>query len=289
MKNSTPVAVFILFLFLACGVSAQENSTCSLQGVNPPCDEILLEEVISYINHWSHGNASLSNVLRLIFTWADQEETLQEKYLKAIDDAKTAEESEIYRNLTPIIESNTDLFWEDNNGSKKILMVTWTGWDGYVNQTNKTVYLTRETWVTVYPEVKDFVQQNVLPKEKCGLRLEQLNGLPPRNNKKWFVEFYVSPEDLFRPSPDPEINDTQAQLAFPENASTEHMNWINNLKNNSYGSNGYPWTRLGYTYDWAGSSSDHIGLSEYVIRKGAQVKIHDTIATGEYCDAEQRQ
>jgi hypothetical protein len=202
-----------------------------------------------------------------------------------VNDARTAEEREIYRNLTPITESNMALTWDENNSSNIVLVVTWTGWDGYVNQTNKTMNLSRETWVTVYPEVQNFIKQNDLPEEKCSLRLEQLNGLPPRNSKKWFVELFVSPQDLFRPSPDPEINDTQAQITFPENVSTEHLNWVNNLKNSSYGSNGYPWTRLGYTYDWAGNNQNHVGLSEYVIRKGSLVKIHNTISTGEYCKA----
>jgi hypothetical protein len=285
MKNSTPIAAFVFFLLLVCSVSAQENDTCSLPGVSPPCDEITLNEAVNYINQWSYGNASLTDVLSLVFAWAGQEDTLQEKYLEAINDAKTAEESEIYRNLTPVTESNTVLTWEENNGSKEVLVVTWTGWGGYVNQTNKTMNLSRETWVTVYPEVRNFIKQKGLPEEKCSLRLEQLNGLPPRNNKKWFVELFVSPQDLFRPSPDPEINDTQAQISFPENVSTQHINWINSLKNSSYGSNGYPWTRLGYTYDWAGNSHDHVGLCEYVIKKGAVIKIHNTISTEEYCDA----
>jgi hypothetical protein len=33
----------------------------------------------------------------------------------------------------------------------------------------------------------------------------------------------------------------------------------------------YPWTQLGYTYDWG--SSNHMGLSEYVIRKGSTVGV----------------
>jgi len=64
--------------------------------------------------------------------------------------------------------------------------------------------------------------------EKCSLRPGQLNGLPTRNNKKWFVDLFVSLQNMFRPSPDPEISDTQAQISFPENVSMEHINWINN-------------------------------------------------------------
>jgi hypothetical protein len=285
MKNTALIIELVFLLLLACSVFAQENETCDQPGVSPPCDEATLGEVINYIDQWSVGNASLSDVLNLVFFWADQEKSLQEKYFEAVDDAKTVEESEIYRNLTPIVESNTALTWEEINGSINVLVVTWTGWDGYVNQTNKTLNLSRETWVTVYPGVRTLIEENRLPEEKCSLRLEQLNGLPPRNNKKWFVEFYVSPQDLFRPSPDPEINDTQAQLEFPESVSPEHMNWINSLKNNSYGASGYPWTRLGYTYDWASNSRGHVGLSEYVIKAGALIKIHSTFSTEEYCSA----
>lgn len=283
MKNNSLVAVFSLALLCSAAYAGQ-NGSCTLAGVNPPCDEITLKEAVSYINMWSSGNASLGSVVRLISAWATQEETLEVKYQAAILDAKAANESEVYRNLTPITASNPGLTWEEYNGSMLVLVVTWTGWGGYVNQTNNTMNLSRETWVTVYPELRNFIEQNDLPAEKCSLRLEQLNGLPPRNNKTWFVELFVSPEDMFRPSPDPEINDTEAQLDFPANTSREHIDWINNLKNNSYGTNGYPWTQLGYTYDWATSSQNHVGLSEYVIRKGANVKIHDTLSTGEYCN-----
>ena len=32
---------------------------------------------------------------------------------------------------------------------------------------------------------------------------------------------------------------------------------------------GYPWTRLGYTYNWSADSKTHYGASEYVIRAPA--------------------
>ncbi len=282
MKNHALLVVLVFSLFCA-GAYAGQNESCSLAGVSPPCDEITLKEAVSYINVWISGNASIGSVIRLLTTYATQEETLKEMYQAAIRDAEIANESEIYRGLTPITESNPNLTWEEDNGSSMVLVVTWTTWNGYVNQTNKTMNLSKETWVTVYPEVRNFIEQNNLPVDKCSLRLEQLNGIPPRNGKTWFVELFVSPKDMFRPSPDPEINDTEAQLVFPANTSQEHIDWINNLINASYGPNGYPWTRLGYTYDWATSSRNHVGLSEYVIRQGSIVKIHDTISTQEYC------
>jgi len=39
--------------------------------------------------------------------------------------------------------------------------------------------------------------------------------------------------------------------------------------------NGYPWTHLGYTYNWA-PGGDRYGASEYVIRGNAKAVIVDT-------------
>ena len=33
----------------------------------------------------------------------------------------------------------------------------------------------------------------------------------------------------------------------------------------------YPWTRMGYTYDWEENSTDHMGVSEFVIVPGTEV------------------
>ncbi|HEY9747570.1 MAG TPA: hypothetical protein V6C63_02635, partial [Allocoleopsis sp.] len=54
----------------------------------------------------------------------------------------------------------------------------------------------------------------------------------------------------------------------------------------------YPWTQLGYTYDW-GNQADwqglephrpaHVGLSEFVIRQGSVVTVRSTQSTEAYC------
>lgn len=43
----------------------------------------------------------------------------------------------------------------------------------------------------------------------------------------------------------------------------------------------YPWTRLGYTYDW-GNAKSRVGLSEFVIRKGARLTVHSVSTTEGY-------
>ncbi len=89
-------------------------------------------------------------------------------------------------------------------------------WNGYDDNIGKPVDLSRPVWVTVVPEIQTFCRSQSIPAAHIPLRLEQLLGLPPGNGKTKFVEMWVSPKDLFRPSPDPEISDHEAELDFPE-------------------------------------------------------------------------
>ncbi len=211
---------------------------------------------------------------------------LQHAYSQAIRDAEVAELEEISRNLVAIIPSNDALRWNRETG--EVLVVTWTSWGGYDDCVGKAMELSREVWVTVVPEVKDFFRDAQLPSAAISLRLEQLLGLPPVAGKTKFVEMWVLPEDLFRPAPDPEVSDHEAGVDFPVSTrfvtiSETHRQWFLDLKRTSYGADGYPWTRLGYTYDW-GNPESEIGVSEFVIPAGATVTIHAVSDTLRYCE-----
>src|SRR4030042_3034906 len=138
------------------------------------------------------------------------DEELKTAYLNAIDDARVAGPDEICRDLEPIVYYNPDLIWEGEPGKSRVLLLTWTSWDGYNDVTGGNTTLSREVWVVVPGELKDFYLENEsLSGDSLVLRLEQLYGLPPHNGKQWFVEIWVMPSDLFRPSPDPAIADCE--------------------------------------------------------------------------------
>jgi len=64
-----------------------------------------------------------------------------------------------------------------------------------------------------------------------------------------------------------------------------HRDWFNlqmSLQAYDDPSKGYPWTRLGYTYDW-GNPESEVGLSEFVIAAGSTVTIDQVIANEAYC------
>ena len=112
------------------------------------------------------------------------------------------------------------------------------------------------------------------------LRTAQLLGLPANATDSYFVELWVKPQSLFRPSPDNEITDTTAALTFPANATADYKIWFNNI-NSSYYSMEYPWTRLGYTYNW-GNTQTQVGLSEFVIEQNSTVTVKSVTPTAQY-------
>jgi len=234
--------------------------------------------------------------------WVEMMENfLNSAYVKAVEDAKEAKASEISNNLWAISKNNQNLSW---NSQDEVLVVTWTYPGKYQKDTEITLKKDEQIWVTPVPQVKDFCK--ALPFEQ-SLRLEQYIGLPPHNGKTEFVEIWVNPSQIFRPCKDPEINDTSCSLEFPENVSSEHKQWFEKIEKSSYvptksGLPGYPWTQLGYTYDWGSIESElvakevaekdgkdiavkEVGASEFVIKSGSLVKIKSIHRTRDYCQS----
>ncbi len=228
---------------------------------------------------------------------------LQAQYDAAVTDASVALPSKISHNLTPITTQNPNLVWENGVAGSRLLVVTWMddagkyykctvsgGCSGNTSclEGGECPTYKYDSWVTLVPEIRNFF--TVTAPEP--LRIAQLLGLPPQaasagdpKEYKYMMELWVAPKDLFRPCPDTEISDSACEIDFPLDAFRSldlsnmvrvtagpnygvfmsYPDWFDNQRRYSYtiGSNPYPWTRLGYTYDWGGSN--HVGLSEFVV------------------------
>ena len=66
-----------------------------------------------------------------------------------------------------------------------------------------------------------------------------------------------------------------------EGADAAYREWFEDNIIWSYFDSAYPWTRLGYTYDWADNGQEY-GLSEFLIRQGAEVEVAFTMTTEEF-------
>jgi len=224
-------------------------------------------------------------------------QTLKKQYTLAVLDARDAEPWEICRNLIAVINygdsmaGQGNLVWSsDSLGKMRVLVVSWmkgtTTQFWPVGKTFKTnsnqAYM---SWITTDPEMLDFLKKtSYTDSSKLQLRIAQVLGMPPDTKNNFFVEFWVYPENLFRPSPDPEITDHEAGLYFPAWVSQNYRAWFMNEMQNKYDtgtSTAFPWTRLGYTYDWA-NPQHPVGLSEFVVDTSSVVTVKGIYSSWQY-------
>ncbi len=216
---------------------------------------------------------------------ANAQNNFDHQYRNAIHNSMYPETDTKDTNLIAITKDNKNLIWKTINGEDYVLVVSWKAKNYYGDSGayNTGPY---QIWVTTAPELI-----NRMRKEKTTnpeLRLKQLLGLPPTATYNLFIEFWVKPADLFRPCPDKEITDKKCNTCFSANDSLDqnYINWINNTRISRYYAcglyNQYPWTELGYTYDWNANNKSHIGLCEFVIDVNKTIYINKVYTTAEY-------
>jgi hypothetical protein len=167
-------------------------------------------------------------------------------------------------------------------GAEAVDVVTWTAYPDSYRQATATLSF-GDVWVTLEPEVRERCR-GFDPTTRTE-RLYQLLGLPKDTEPRMFVSLRVRVADIFRPCPDADVFTTSCGTQPASAASTEHLAW---MARQSFTAaqvpGGYPWTRLGYTYDWSPNARHRYGASEYVIRRAAVVEVIGAPrSTEEYC------
>ena len=203
-------------------------------------------------------------------------DTLWARYRRAIHDASVYR-AEHVRTLRP---ARTDA-----DGWVRVATLAATGYP----LGDRT--MTEDVWVTLVPEVRDSCRH--FQDEDLLLRLRQQIGLPPDFAIDSMTEMAVRPRDLFRPAADPSIHTTRpcpdsvgpadCGGAFPPGATAAHEAWIARTGLLLWRDpGGFPWTRLGYTYNWH-PGSPRYGASEYIVPQGTAVRVLSVTATEAYC------
>ncbi|MEI6048649.1 MAG: hypothetical protein WCS03_07090 [Bacteroidota bacterium] len=198
---------------------------------------------------------------------------LDDLYQSAVADAIMVDSSEICDTLWPITSGNSKLEWETINNEKYVLVGNFNKYPDSYSDTS-VINSWGMIWVFIPEQYISRMKSTLNQQSDTLLRMSQLLGLPPGNNNNYIVELWVKPEDLFRPSADPEIDDKTAGQYLPANASADYVKWFNQNIYDSYFGIGthYPWTRLGYTYDWAKTGSE-VGVSEFCIKTNSLVYV----------------
>ena len=154
-------------------------------------------------------------------------------------------------------------------------------------------------WVTLAGEVQARCREWRLKGDALRQRLEQLLGLPldppPQFRKARFVTMEVARERLDRPCLG--IDETNPQspvctIGIQANRAPDVRDYVLRQMADSFvvggpGGPGYPFTRLGYTYDWnpVNAKPTRYGASEFLVQANTSATVITQQETDAYCAA----
>jgi hypothetical protein len=233
----------------------------------------------------------------VILAVAGRQGVPEDDYAQAVREAMQPDAKYVSRSLEPM---PTDA----------VTLVAWTQRDS-VHYFKESSTLGKDVWVAVASKVKGFCQEFVRShgkdEKRLTLRLEQRLGLPPNSGHESFVEFKVEGKDvskIFRPcvyvpasstcEPVEALQTIDAitkDFKSLDSASDKGFDkyWVlNNYYRSFETSRPYPWTSLGYTFDWArnedgGGDFVRWGESEFVIPEGTTIQFGSATDTMPYC------
>ena len=216
------------------------------------------------------------------------------QYDRAVADAILAEDAELWDSLRLVKTGCVLVWWTSERRANQIELgeyvppvVLWT-----LDQ--KELY--EKLGITNAANAAKIVVPDGL--DEFEIRMKQLVGLPLDADKNVFVLFRAELKDIFRPASNPDPR-AKVEWCAPRKAhlatALDYMggdsiegkapadwfyDWFFEQCEASYdfknGESGYPWTRLGYTFDWRLNKQDkhrEFGLTELCIRPGATVKV----------------
>jgi len=181
----------------------------------------------------------------------------------------TPDPAGVVNDLTVITDTNAELIWQGGSPSAQghVLMSMFTDYSGYTTSYTDSTH--RHTvWATAAPELHDFLTDNQIPASQIAERTKQLLGMPSSHSGDRVVEVWVRRDNLRRPCRDPDVTNPVSSLVFPADVDTKYpghrAEFLGNMSTYSTagGNTPYPWTQLGYTYDWGNPDSNR-GLTEF--------------------------
>ncbi len=235
-------------------------------------------------------------------------------YAKSIRDSVVATPHEVAHDLLVPTPGAPYTQWQTIDGEAYVLV----GTARYAALTDvspgSAFTLDGARWVTMPGELQRECREakcHQMSARALGLRVKQFLGLPPDADYGTFTRFWVRPADLFRPCTDPRVTSPTCPAEVPKDAPDvigavslpdflwKQANYAWRLPNKVNTSNaiscaadrtgakagvclGYPWTRLGYTFDWAPGAKDERGVTEFVVPNGTVVYLESSGSVRSY-------
>jgi hypothetical protein len=228
------------------------------------------------------------------------DDPLLASYELALDVARYPIPERAIDSLLVLEPSNVALRWD---AAGRVLVTTWTRAEFFTApeyQTGHEFALYGETWFTAGNQVQATCSASGKTGDALDLRLEQLLGIPPGATYDAFLQVWIDPADLFRPCADPSVTATTCPVTAPLNSKSPdqvgwdcsapanaHAQWLCNSWTMRYGNSDplrqYPWTALGYTYDWSPDNPGGVGPSEFVANAKTPVVFEQLLTNERFC------
>ncbi len=209
--------------------------------------------------------------------YAPSEETA-DAYALAMRDSVFADADEILP-LVTITKDSDMVTW--NEAGDKVLMVSWHKYPESYPDGSTFVCSYGDIWTFTDREILSWYEENHEGVEDWELRFEQLIGLPVEKEYTHFTAFWVDTDELARPAYQTDITKQISEADLDGSALGDYKAWFDDNVLWSYFDSAYPWTRLGYTYDWKEDDAEY-GLSEFLILEGSTAEVAWTVTTEEF-------
>jgi hypothetical protein len=226
------------------------------------------------------------------------------RYSKSITDAAVATPIEVVSDLLVPAPSDSRTRWRTIDGSDYVLVSALRYAPISTVEPGGAFTLDTSRWVAIPAQLaQECVRYHCanLDRSHLDLQLKQVLGLPPDADYRYVSQFWVKPSDMFRPCTDPRVASPScpekfvgASVEVPTIVGTVNVadflwaqanyawrapdrfwhkiaiSCAQSYSNASAGQcYGFPWTRLGYTYDWSPAAKDDVGVTEFVVAQGA--------------------
>lgn len=204
--------------------------------------------------------------------------TTEELFEQAVEDSVFAEESEV-ESLVSLAKDDKMVTWDDQG---RVLLCTWHNYpDSYPEGETVTIEW-GPVWTFTDLEIDSHAEE-LKEADDPEMRLKQIIAFAPDSEHSTVTGFWVDPADVCRPAYQSDPTDGTMTIAFAdeENVDETFREWFDENILWSYFYGAYPWTRLGYTYDWADNGTEY-GMTEFIVNTGAEVEVAFTETTEEF-------
>ena len=202
-----------------------------------------------------------------------------ELFRRAVRDAMVIDEDEVLP-LVNISKDDENVLWDGD----KVLVAFMHKYPDSYPEGEEIELKWGNVWCVSAGELYKWVKENDKGVEDWTLRLHQVMGMPTTKGYTTMTAMWVNADLLYRPAnvtdPNSEMTATY-QSTGNEQFDTMFKQWFDGNIIWSYFDSAFPWTRLGYTYDWADNGREY-GVSEFLIFSGEKATVAYTYGVDEF-------